>query len=123
MTKRIVLAMAAALVLVRLPSIVQPMGADQALYAYVGERIRAGGLPYRDAWDQKPPAVHFLYAGMRSLWSSDAVVPAADIAAAAAVAWLLYRIGAAVAPAGASSSPSSSTRRLGRRSASTWSPG
>ena len=101
MTKRIALAIAAALVLVRFPSIVQPMGADQALYAYVGERIRAGGLPYRDAWDQKPPAVHFLYAGMRSLWSSDAVVPAADIAAAAAVAWLLYRIGAAVAPAGA----------------------
>ena len=100
MTNRIVLAIAVALVLVRLPSIVQPMGADQALYAYVGDRIRAGGLPYRDAWDQKPPAVHFLYAGMRALWKGDAVVPAADIAAAAAVAYLLYRIGAVVGPAG-----------------------
>ena len=39
------------------------MGADQALYAYVGERILAGALPYRDAWDQKPPAMHFTYAG------------------------------------------------------------
>ncbi|HET7217528.1 MAG TPA: hypothetical protein VFJ02_05750, partial [Vicinamibacterales bacterium] len=100
MTNRVVLAVAVALVLLRLPSMVQPMGADQALYAYVGDRIRAGGLPYRDAWDQKPPAIHFLYAGMRSVWDGDAVVPAADIAAAVAVAWLIYRIGAAVAPAG-----------------------
>ena len=57
---------AAALLLLRLPSLVQPMGADQSLYAYVGDRIRAGGLPYRDAWDQKPPAIHFLYAGLRA---------------------------------------------------------
>lgn len=100
MTNRAVLAIAVALVLVRLPSLVQPMGGDQALYAYVADRIRAGGLPYRDAWDQKPPAVHFLYAGMRAVWNGDAVVPAADIAAAAAVAWLLSRIGAAAGPAG-----------------------
>ncbi len=76
------------------------MGADQALYAYVGERVRAGGLPYRDAWDQKPPAIHFLYAGLRTLWPDDAVVPAADLAAAAAVAWLLYRLGGLAGPAG-----------------------
>ncbi len=95
----VILVLAGVLLLIRLPSIVQPMGADQALYAYVGERIRSGGLPYRDAWDQKPPAVHFLYAGLRTLWDSDAVVPAADIAAAAAVAWLLYKAGAA-GPAG-----------------------
>jgi hypothetical protein len=106
MTKRIVLAIAVALLLMRLPSIVQPMGGDQALYAYVGDRIRAGGLPYRDAWDQKPPAIHFLYAGMRTLWTSDAVVPAADIAAAAAVAWLVYRIGAAEGPAGSGAAAS-----------------
>ena len=65
------------------------MGADQALYAYVGEQIRAGGLPYRDAWDQKPPAIHFLYAGLRPIWAGDGVVALADLLAAAAVAWLL----------------------------------
>jgi hypothetical protein len=87
------LVLAVALLALRLPSLVQPMGADQALYAYVGDRIRAGGLPYRDAWDQKPPAIHFLYAGLRSLWASDGVVPAADLAAAAVIGWLLYKLG------------------------------
>jgi hypothetical protein len=100
MSTRLLLLLAATLLALRLPSLVQPMGADQALYAYVGERVRAGGLPYRDAWDQKPPAIHFLYAGLRALWPGDAVVPAADLAAAATVAWLLYRLGTRAGPAG-----------------------
>ena len=100
MSSRLVLAAAALLVVSRLPSLVQPMGADQSLYAYVGERIRAGDLPYRDAWDQKPPAVHFLYASLRTVWAGDAIVPFADLAAAAAVALLLYKLGNAVGPAG-----------------------
>jgi hypothetical protein len=87
------LALACALLLIRVPSLAQPMGGDQALYAYVGEQIRAGGLPYRDAWDQKPPAIHFLYAGLRTLWADDGIVALADLLAAAAVAWLLYRVG------------------------------
>ena len=69
------------------------MGADQGLYAYVGERILRGELPYRDAWDQKPPAIHYTYATLRALWAADAVVPAADLAAAAAVGALLFAIG------------------------------
>lgn len=86
------LALACALLLIRVPSLAQPMGGDQALYAYVGEQVRAGGLPYRDAWDQKPPAIHFLYAGLRTVWADDGVVALADLAAAAAVAALLWRI-------------------------------
>jgi hypothetical protein len=86
------LALACALLLIRVPSLAQPMGGDQALYAYVGDQIRAGGLPYRDAWDQKPPAIHFLYAGLRTIWADDGVVALADLLAAAAVAWLLWRV-------------------------------
>lgn len=52
----------AALVALRLPSLAQPGGADQEAYAYVGQRLLAGEQPYRDAWDQKPPGIHFLYA-------------------------------------------------------------
>ena len=100
MSSRLVLVAAALLVVLRLPSLVQPMGADQSLYAYVGERMHAGGLPYRDAWDQKPPAIHFVYAGLRSIWASDAIVPFADLAAAAGVAVLLYKLGNFVGPAG-----------------------
>jgi 4-amino-4-deoxy-L-arabinose transferase-like glycosyltransferase len=100
MQTRLFLALACALLLLRLPAVVQPMGADQGLYAYVGERILAGDLPYRDAWDQKPPAIHFTYALMRSVGHADATVGWADFLAAAAVAWLLYRLGRAIGPSG-----------------------
>jgi 4-amino-4-deoxy-L-arabinose transferase-like glycosyltransferase len=69
------------------------MGADQSLYAYVGERILRGELPYVHAWDQKPPAIHYTYALLRAIWPADGVVAAADLAAAAGVAALLFAIG------------------------------
>ena len=93
MNNRLFLALACVLLIVRLPSLVQPMGADQGLYAYVGERILAGELPYRDAWDQKPPAIHYTYAVMRAVSSNQGVVPLADLAVAAIVAALLYVLG------------------------------
>jgi hypothetical protein len=89
----LLLVIGTALVIMRLPSLVQPMGADQGLYAYVGERILHGELPYLHAWDQKPPAIHFTYAAMRALWPSDGVVAAADLVVATAVAALLFVIG------------------------------
>jgi hypothetical protein len=97
MTPRLFLALACALILVRAPSLVQPMGADQGLYAYVGERILDGGLPYVDAWDQKPPSIHLAYAAMRAVWPHDAVVAAADLAAAVAIAALLVPLGSTLA--------------------------
>jgi hypothetical protein len=100
MPNRLFLALACVLLAVRLPSLVQPMGADQGLYAYTGERIRAGALPYRDAWDQKPPAIHLAYAVMRTVWPRDSAVPAADLLLAALVAVLLRQVGAALATPG-----------------------
>jgi hypothetical protein len=100
MTNRLFLALFCVLLVVRLPSLVQPMGADQALYSYVGERILAGELPYRDAWDQKPPAVHFTYAAIRAAWPHDASVPAADLVVAAAIAALLVALGASAGVTG-----------------------
>lgn len=70
------------------------MGPDQALYSYVGERILHGDLAYRDAWDQKPPGIHYVYAGLRAVSTRDVVVPAADLAAAAIVAALIWLLGA-----------------------------
>jgi len=89
MSRRIVWILLTLLVVVRLPSLVQPAGADQDLYAYVGQEITRGGLPFRDAWDQKPPAIHYTYALLFSLWPDASVVAAADLAAAGAVALLL----------------------------------
>ena len=53
MSTRLMLALIAALLIVRLPSLAQPMGPDQGLYAYVGERILDGEL----AWDPRPTFV------------------------------------------------------------------
>jgi hypothetical protein len=84
-----------ALVAVRVPSLAQPAGADQGLYAYVGQRILAGEVPYRDAWDQKSPAIHYTYAAMYALWpgDSDAVVATTDLIVAVATALLLLALG------------------------------
>ena len=66
MPTRLLLVIAGALILLRVPSLAQPMGPDQGLYAYVGERILAHDLAYRDAWDQKPPGIHYVYAALRA---------------------------------------------------------
>ena len=103
MSTRLALALIGALLIVRLPSLVQPMGPDQGLYAYVGERILHGDLAYRDAWDQKPPGIHYIYAGLRSIWPHDGAIAAADLVAAALIAWILWALGTRLGggPAGA----------------------
>lgn len=81
------------LLALRLPSLVQPAGGDQGIYGYDGQRLLAGDVLYRDAWDQKPPAIAFVYALLWRLWPHESVVAAADLAAAAGVAVLLIAIG------------------------------
>jgi 4-amino-4-deoxy-L-arabinose transferase-like glycosyltransferase len=85
--------LAAALLLARLPSLVQPAGGDQGIYAYVGESILRGDVPYRDAWDQKPPGVHLTYAAMFAVWRNESVVATADLVAAGLIALLLVALG------------------------------
>jgi hypothetical protein len=94
-------ALFAALVALRVPSLQQPSGADQALYAYVGQRILHGELPYRDAWDQKPPGIHATYALLYAITNDDRVVPAADLAVAIGTALLLLVLGRRLGPPGA----------------------
>jgi hypothetical protein len=94
-------ALFAACVALRVPSLQQPAGADQALYGYVGQRILHGELPYRDAWDQKPPGIHATYAVLWAIWPDERVVPAADLAVAVATALLLLALGRRIGPPGA----------------------
>ena len=86
-------ALLVALLVVRLPSLVQPAGGDQGLYTYAAQRILAGDVMYRDVWDQKPPGIALMYAPLLAIWPGEAVVPGADLAAAAAVAILLVVLG------------------------------
>jgi hypothetical protein len=81
------------LALARLPSLAEPVGNDQYLYLYVADRLLEGGVPYLDAWDQKPPAVYFIYALLRAIWPHASVVAMADLAAAGLTAWALVRLG------------------------------
>ncbi|WP_164084930.1 ArnT family glycosyltransferase [Pseudazoarcus pumilus] len=39
-----------------------PLDRDEGGFAYIGQIINAGGLPYQDATDHKPPLVFYLYA-------------------------------------------------------------
>ena len=94
-------ALFAACVALRVPSLQQPAGADQALYGYVGQRILHGELPYRDAWDQKPPGVHATYAVLWAIWPDERVVPATDLVVAIATALLLLALGRRLGPPGA----------------------
>jgi hypothetical protein len=69
---------------VRLVLLAQPIGGDPGIYAYVGSRILAGELPYRDLFEQKPPGVLYTYAAAFALFGrSMTAVQIADL-----IAWL-----------------------------------
>lgn len=59
-----ILAVAAvAFVFLRAPFVSVPLERDEGEYAYIAQRLLAGDVPYRDAFDQKPPGVFLAYAG------------------------------------------------------------
>ena len=48
--------------LLHLLVIAEPFGRDQGIFAYIGQTILHGGVPYRDAWDHKTPGLYVAYA-------------------------------------------------------------
>jgi hypothetical protein len=48
--------------LVGLASLAWPFAWDPGIFTWVGDTIRHGGLPYRDAWDAKGPFASYAYA-------------------------------------------------------------
>ncbi len=46
-------------------------GRDQGIYAVVADTMLQGGMPYRDAWDFKPPGIYFIYAISRAVFGSN----------------------------------------------------
>jgi 4-amino-4-deoxy-L-arabinose transferase-like glycosyltransferase len=47
--------------LLRLPGFILPLERDEGAYAYVAWNWLHGGLPYRDAFDHKPPLIYLIY--------------------------------------------------------------
>jgi len=51
-----------AFLVIRVPFLSLPLERDEGEYAYIAQRMLAGDVPYRDAFDQKPPGVFLAYA-------------------------------------------------------------
>ena len=85
----------AALVFValRLPYLSLPLDRDEGEYAYIAWRMLEGDVPYRDAFDQKPPAVFAAYlAAFVLLGRSVEAIHGFALLWSAAPAWLLYAV-------------------------------
>jgi hypothetical protein len=59
--RALIAAAAAAFVLLRLSFLSIPLERDEGEYAYIAQRALLGEVPYRDAFDQKPPAIFAVY--------------------------------------------------------------
>jgi hypothetical protein len=59
--------------LVLAPTILLPLARDQGVFAYGGQVILGGGLPYRDFIDQKGPATHYTFALAIGLFGATAL--------------------------------------------------
>jgi hypothetical protein len=68
-------------------------GRDQGIYAVVARAIGRGGMPYRDAWDFKPPGIFVIYALARGLFgASQLAIRLVEVAGLAAMSWAMVRI-------------------------------
>lgn len=66
--------------IVAAPILTYPMGRDQGMYANIGKMILAGGTPYIDMWDIKPPPIYYVYAaGIGIFGESTAAIRAIDL--------------------------------------------
>jgi hypothetical protein len=83
----------------RLPFLELPLERDEGEYAYIAQRWLAGGfVPYRDAFDQKPPGVFATYAAALVLGGESVrAIRLFHLAWMAATALLLGRLGARLA--------------------------
>src|SRR6266581_3517973 len=52
------------LVILRLVFLHEPFERDEGTYAYIGQEILRGAIPYRDMIEIKPPGVMYLYAAL-----------------------------------------------------------
>jgi hypothetical protein len=58
------------IILQRFVSFYSLQGYDNGVFAYIGDMIRYGQIPYRDMWDHKTPLIYYLNAFSFSLFGS-----------------------------------------------------
>ena len=68
-------------------------GRDQSIYALVARETLAGGMPYRDAFDFKPPGIFAVYAVSRALFGASPLgIRVLEVGAMIATTVLLLRL-------------------------------
>jgi hypothetical protein len=68
-------------------------GRDQALFTVIGRVLLAGGMPYRDAWDIKPPGIYLLYAATVAIFGGRQVgIRIVEVAGLAATVVAMVRL-------------------------------
>jgi 4-amino-4-deoxy-L-arabinose transferase-like glycosyltransferase len=88
----------AAAFLLRIPSIAEPLGIDQSLWASAVRGMSHGQRLYRDVWEQRPPGIYWIYlAAFRTIGWTPAAVAWLDIVASAALTLLLFAVGSRLA--------------------------
>ena len=78
-------------ILLRIPSISEPLGIDQSLWASAVRGMARGQLLYADVWEQRPPGIYLTYLAAFSVFGwTTAAVAWLDVLASALVTVLLY---------------------------------
>jgi 4-amino-4-deoxy-L-arabinose transferase-like glycosyltransferase len=84
------IAVAALLLAILLPSLLLPLGPDQALFFVSGEKILRGAIHYRDIVDVKPPLIYYLYASAIALFGKGWIaIRIFDLLVQGATCWLM----------------------------------
>jgi 4-amino-4-deoxy-L-arabinose transferase-like glycosyltransferase len=80
-------------VALRIPSLYEPFGRDQGIYATVAVNLLEGGTPYKDVWDHKPPGIYFAYALAFAIFGRSMVsIPLFEIFYFLATLLIFYRV-------------------------------
>lgn len=86
---------AAVLFVGRIPIVLAPpYDVDEGIYATIGQALNRGQLLYLDIWDNKPPAIYFLYAGLEHLtqdYQLFRITASLFLISAVGLFWLLLR--------------------------------
>lgn len=68
-------------------------GRDQGIYAMVARTVVEGGMPYRDAWDFKPPGIFLIYAAARAVFGSAQIgIRIVEVLGLVAMSWGMIRL-------------------------------